>query len=80
MKVFRLFKLEQMVFGVQSVDTVGGCTTSYFIGRASMFVMPGFEKQSHLAKDIYRSYEYWFFCLWGFTFSCLEIHDTGFRV
>ncbi len=28
-KVFRLFKLEQMFFGVESVDTVGRCTTSY---------------------------------------------------
>jgi hypothetical protein len=27
-KVFRLFKLEQMFFGVQSVHTVGSCTTS----------------------------------------------------
>jgi hypothetical protein len=31
-KVFRLFKLEQMFFGVQSVDTVGRCTpTSYLL-------------------------------------------------
>jgi len=28
-KVFRLFRLEQIFFGVQSVDTVGRCTTSY---------------------------------------------------
>jgi hypothetical protein len=40
MKVFRLFKLEEMFFGVQSVDTIGRCTTtSYLFGRASMFVM-----------------------------------------
>ncbi len=30
-KVFRLSKLEQMFFGVQSVDTVGRCTTSYLL-------------------------------------------------
>jgi hypothetical protein len=30
-KVFRLFKLEQICFGVQSVDTVGRCTTSYLL-------------------------------------------------
>jgi hypothetical protein len=30
-KVFRLFKLEHMFFGVQSVDTVGRCTTSYLL-------------------------------------------------
>jgi hypothetical protein len=31
MKVFRPFKLEQMFFGVPSVDTVGRCTTSYLL-------------------------------------------------
>jgi hypothetical protein len=41
-KVFRLLKLEQIFSGVQSVDTVGSCTRSYFIGRASVFVMPCF--------------------------------------
>jgi hypothetical protein len=30
-KVFRLFKLEWIVFGVQSVDTVGRCTTSSYL-------------------------------------------------
>jgi hypothetical protein len=30
-KVFRLFRLEQSFFGVQSVDTVGRCTTSYLL-------------------------------------------------
>ncbi len=31
-KVFRLFKLERIVFGVQSVDTVRSrCTTSYLL-------------------------------------------------
>jgi hypothetical protein len=30
-KMFRLFKLEQMFFGVQSVDTVGRCTASYLL-------------------------------------------------
>ncbi len=30
-KVFRLSKLEQMFFGVQTVDTVGRCTTSYLL-------------------------------------------------
>jgi hypothetical protein len=29
--VFRLFKLEQMFFGVRSVDTVGRCTISYLL-------------------------------------------------
>ncbi len=28
-KVFRLFRLERIVFGVQSVNTVGRCTTSF---------------------------------------------------
>jgi hypothetical protein len=39
-KVFRLLRLERNFFGVQSVDTVGRCTTSLSIGRASVFVMP----------------------------------------
>jgi len=31
-KVFRLFRLEQIFcFGVQSVDTLGTCTTSYLL-------------------------------------------------
>jgi hypothetical protein len=30
-KVFRLFKLEQMFFGVESVDTVGICATPYLL-------------------------------------------------
>ncbi len=30
-KVFRLFRLEWMFSGVQSVDTVGRCTTSYLL-------------------------------------------------
>jgi hypothetical protein len=30
-KMFRLFKLEQMFFGVQSVDTAGRCTASYLL-------------------------------------------------
>jgi len=30
-KVFRLFRLEWIFFGVQSVDTVGRCTTSYLL-------------------------------------------------
>jgi hypothetical protein len=30
-KVFRLFRLEQSFFGVQSVNTVGRCTTSYLL-------------------------------------------------
>jgi hypothetical protein len=32
-KVFRLFRLEWIFFGVQSVDTVGRCTTSYLLTR-----------------------------------------------
>ncbi len=40
-KVFRLFRLELISFGVQSVDTVRRCTTSSSIGsRASVFVTP----------------------------------------
>jgi len=31
MKVFKLFKLERSLFGVESVDTVGRCTTSYLL-------------------------------------------------
>jgi hypothetical protein len=30
-KVFRPFKLEQIFFGVASVDAVGRCTTSYLL-------------------------------------------------
>jgi hypothetical protein len=30
-KVFRLFRLEPDSFGVESVDTVGRCTTSYLL-------------------------------------------------
>jgi hypothetical protein len=30
-KVFRPFKLEQIVLGVQSVNTVGRCTTSHLL-------------------------------------------------
>jgi len=32
-KLFRLFRLERIFFGVQSVDTVGRCTTSYWQGQ-----------------------------------------------
>ncbi len=32
-KVFRQYKLEQIFFGVQNVDTVGRCTTSYSLAR-----------------------------------------------
>jgi hypothetical protein len=40
-KVFRLFRLERIFFGVQSVDTVGRCTTSYLLAwPARVFVMP----------------------------------------
>jgi hypothetical protein len=39
-KVFRLFRLEWIFLGVQSVDTVSRCTTFLSIGRASVFVMP----------------------------------------
>jgi hypothetical protein len=38
-KVFRLFKFEQMFFGVQGVNTVGRCTTSY-ISAGPAFVTP----------------------------------------
>jgi hypothetical protein len=30
-KLFRLFRLERIFFGAQSVDTVGRCTTSYLL-------------------------------------------------
>jgi len=30
-KVFRLLRLEQIFFGLQNVDTVGRCTTSYLL-------------------------------------------------
>ncbi len=40
-KVFRLFKLEEMLFGVQSVVTVGRCTTSYLLaGPACLLAGP----------------------------------------
>jgi len=42
MKVFRLFRLEWIFLGVQSVNTVDRCTTSLSIGRASVFMMPSF--------------------------------------
>jgi len=38
-KVFRLFRLERIFFGVQSVNTVGRCTTFLSIGRPSVSVM-----------------------------------------
>ncbi len=58
MKVFRLFRLEAMFFGVESVDTAGRCTTSYllagpaclwclvfiiFVGTASVVMLPCFH-------------------------------------
>jgi len=43
-KVFRMFRLEWIFFGVESVDTVvGRCRASLSIGRASVFVMPLFS-------------------------------------
>jgi hypothetical protein len=50
MKVFRLF----VFFGVQSVDTVCRCTTSYLFGNASLFVLDGTEvaKDSKTQKQI----------------------------
>jgi hypothetical protein len=39
MKVFRLFRLGTDFFGVQSVDTVGRCTTSYLLAGPVYFVM-----------------------------------------
>jgi hypothetical protein len=40
-KVFRLFRLEWIFLGVQSVDTVARCTTSYLsAGPGNLFVMP----------------------------------------
>jgi hypothetical protein len=41
-KVFRLFRLEWIFFGVQSVDTVGRCTTLYRLaGRQGQHVCDG---------------------------------------
>jgi hypothetical protein len=39
-KVFRLLRLEQIFFGcsVQSVNTVGRCTTSYLLARPACFL------------------------------------------
>ncbi len=37
--LMKVFKLEQMFFGVESVDTLGTCTTSLSFGGASVFVM-----------------------------------------
>jgi len=34
-KVFRLFILEQIFFGVLSVDTVGKCTTTYLLAGSA---------------------------------------------
>jgi hypothetical protein len=31
MKVFRLFRLERIFFGVWSLNSVSGCTTSYLL-------------------------------------------------
>ncbi len=40
-------------FGVQSVDIVGRCTTSYlFIGTASVFVMPCFSWNESFVIDL----------------------------
>jgi hypothetical protein len=50
-KVIRLFKLEHIFFGVQSMDTIGRCTTPYlFIGRASLFVTPCFYSKQNISS------------------------------
>ncbi len=36
-KVFRLFRLEWILFGVQSVDSVGRCTTSYLLAEVTQW-------------------------------------------
>jgi hypothetical protein len=36
-KVFRLFRLERIFLGVQSVDTVGRCKTSYLLAGPACF-------------------------------------------
>jgi len=41
--VFRLFKLEWIVFGVQSVDTVGRCTTSSYLLAGPACVCDAFD-------------------------------------
>ncbi len=38
-KVFRLFRLEQIVFGVQSVDTVGKCISYGLAGPACLWCL-----------------------------------------
>jgi hypothetical protein len=43
-KVFRLFRLERIFLGVQSVDTVGRCTTSYLVaGPARLWCLVSFH-------------------------------------
>jgi hypothetical protein len=43
-KVFRLFRLERDCFGVQSVDTVSRCTTSYLLaGPACLWCLVNFH-------------------------------------
>ncbi len=51
-KVFRLVRLELIFFVVQSVDTVGRCTTS--IGRTSVFLMPCFVPLG--SQSVFRVY------------------------
>ncbi len=46
-KVLKLFRSERIFFNVQSVDTVGRCTTSLSIGRARVLVMPCFTYPPH---------------------------------
>jgi len=44
-KVFRRLFIETDVFGVQSVNTVGRCTTSYRLAGPACFVMPCLLKE-----------------------------------
>jgi len=48
MKVFRLFKLEQMFFGIQSVDKVGRCATCYLLAGPAVFVTPCLSSQTRV--------------------------------
>ncbi len=52
MKVFRLFKLEQMFFGIQSVDTVARCTTSYLLAGPAVLVTPCWLHKHQLPSNV----------------------------
>ncbi len=80
-KVFRMFRLEGTFFGVQSVDAVGRCTTSYLLtGPACLWCLVVFS------SSFFPSVFFFFWVLlvlfkWGFslkekTFSLLLLPFT----